>query len=431
MYIIAKGCEFLSDFPEQEWTDYPSLARVFHNETLAHIVSFTHVGSRVLPLIPIRLDSYREEKTCEHVLFRSNGFLALVLMFLLAACSGGGSDSTGTTPPPPPPPPPTLTAPTIVQQPNSQTAIAGNPATFSIAATGTGPLSYSWTLKSSGQSQTVGSNSPSVTLMQTTTDMSGSQLTAAVSNQVGAVDSTPASLTVLQPSNIPTPNPVLVGSTPFPIFTGVPQTRTYALSLPAIPAGELVICFLWQGQQAQMVTLETAANVVTDSSNDTFKLLGFTTPDAANGTGVTAYCFGAQTAGGSNITATVDVQVVNGQVFSGTALMYTGLSGTVDNTLNTDGTIPAGDGNGTTVDGGTIVSNVPGELVISMVNTGAFSSVQSTGTPWTVLFQPLVSGQDIFIIESTTAGSGSLESTYAMQEGSFVNEYSVVTFGIY
>ena len=53
------------------------------------------------------------------------------------ACGGGGGGSQ-------PPPTPAAVAPAITTQPANQTATAGQPATFSVVATGTGTLSYQW-----------------------------------------------------------------------------------------------------------------------------------------------------------------------------------------------------------------------------------------------------------------------------------------------
>jgi N-acetylneuraminic acid mutarotase len=66
--------------------------------------------------------------------------LLLLCSLSLASCgSGGGSEVV-----PPPPPPPTVTAPVITTQPASVTAPVYGTATFTVAATGNGMLSYQW-----------------------------------------------------------------------------------------------------------------------------------------------------------------------------------------------------------------------------------------------------------------------------------------------
>src|SRR5947208_13522052 len=63
----------------------------------------------------------------------------LTLLLLGLALSGCGSDSS-----PSAQSPVTPVAPAITTQPASQTVSAGQTATFTVAATGTAPLSYQW-----------------------------------------------------------------------------------------------------------------------------------------------------------------------------------------------------------------------------------------------------------------------------------------------
>ncbi|HUJ82646.1 MAG TPA: immunoglobulin domain-containing protein, partial [Candidatus Acidoferrales bacterium] len=62
-------------------------------------------------------------------------FSALAL--LLSACAGSASNSNSQAPPPP-------QAPAITTQPTNQSVQAGATATFSVAASGSSPLSYQW-----------------------------------------------------------------------------------------------------------------------------------------------------------------------------------------------------------------------------------------------------------------------------------------------
>jgi len=84
-------------------------------------------------------------------------------------------------------------APAITTQPASQTVTAGQTATFSVVATGTGPLSYQW--KRNGTTLS-GATSASYTTPATTTTDSGSTYSVTVSNSAGSVDSSAATLTV-------------------------------------------------------------------------------------------------------------------------------------------------------------------------------------------------------------------------------------------
>jgi hypothetical protein len=85
------------------------------------------------------------------------------------------------------------TAPTITIQPASRTVTAGEPATFSVLASGVPTLTYQW--RENGISVT-GANSASYTTAATTASDKGTQFTVVVKNNAGSVTSNPASLTV-------------------------------------------------------------------------------------------------------------------------------------------------------------------------------------------------------------------------------------------
>ena len=84
-------------------------------------------------------------------------------------------------------------APSITAQPASKTVLAGQTATFSVAATGTGPLTYQW---NKGGSAIAGANATTYTTPAATSADSGSQFTVTVSNTAGKVTSAAATLTV-------------------------------------------------------------------------------------------------------------------------------------------------------------------------------------------------------------------------------------------
>src|SRR4029077_4149558 len=84
-------------------------------------------------------------------------------------------------------------APSITTQPTSQTVTAGQTASFSVAATGTAPLSYQWQKNGVAIS---GATSSSYTTPATTSSDNGAQFTVAVSNTAGSVTSNAATLTV-------------------------------------------------------------------------------------------------------------------------------------------------------------------------------------------------------------------------------------------
>src|SRR5439155_304103 len=89
--------------------------------------------------------------------------------------------------------------PTITGQPVSQTVTAGQPATFSVTATGTAPLSYQW---QRGGVPISGATLASYTAPSTTSADNGAQFTVVVSNTAGSVASSVATLTVNSPPTI-------------------------------------------------------------------------------------------------------------------------------------------------------------------------------------------------------------------------------------
>ena len=85
--------------------------------------------------------------------------------------------------------------PTITTQPASQTVIVGNPVTFTVAATGTAPLSYQWQKNGANIS---GATTASYTIGSVGTN-DAANYTAIVTNIAGSVTSSTATLTVNAP----------------------------------------------------------------------------------------------------------------------------------------------------------------------------------------------------------------------------------------
>ncbi|HKV46732.1 MAG TPA: choice-of-anchor D domain-containing protein [Candidatus Acidoferrales bacterium] len=85
------------------------------------------------------------------------------------------------------------TSPTISSQPANQTVVAGQKATFSVTASGTGTLTYQW---KKGGTAISGATSASYTTAATTSADNGASFTVAVSNSAGNVTSNAATLTV-------------------------------------------------------------------------------------------------------------------------------------------------------------------------------------------------------------------------------------------
>ena len=110
-----------------------------------------------------------------------------------------------------------MTALAITAQPASQSVTAGQSATFSVAATGTGTLTYQWKM---GTTAIGGATAASYTTPATTSSESGTQFTVVVTDSTGSVTSNPATLTV-------------TASAVAPSITSQPANQTVAAGQPA------------------------------------------------------------------------------------------------------------------------------------------------------------------------------------------------------
>jgi Ig-like domain-containing protein len=140
------------------------------------------------------------------------GSLAICLAsFCLVSC--GGSSSSG----------PSTQGPTITNQPASETISGGQTANLSVAATGTGSLTYQWYQGSSGDTSTpAGTNSSSFTSPPLNTSTS---YWVKVRNSAGSTNSTTAVITVVTPPPGAIPSAYLgmqmnggtIGQQPWPV----------------------------------------------------------------------------------------------------------------------------------------------------------------------------------------------------------------------
>lgn len=149
---------------------------------------------------------------------------------LLGAC-GGSADAPPPTETTPSTPPVEAVAPTIVQPPLSLTVEAGQPAAFSVAATGTDPLHYQW------QRDGVdidGATGTSYTLDSTAAADDGAVFRAVVSNAAGMATSEGATLTVTVPPVDPPPaDPPVLTITQQPTSLSVTAGATASFSVAA------------------------------------------------------------------------------------------------------------------------------------------------------------------------------------------------------
>jgi glucose/arabinose dehydrogenase len=143
------------------------------------------------------------------------------------------------------------TAPSITTHPANQTVAQGAPATFSVVASGSTPLSYQW---QRNQQNISGATSSSYTLQSAAFADDGATFRCIVTNAVGSATSNEATLTVNAP----------------PSITGHPSSQTVAEGQPATfsvtATGSATLSYQWQrnhqnisGATSSSYTLPSAA----------------------------------------------------------------------------------------------------------------------------------------------------------------------------
>jgi len=148
----------------------------------------------------------------------------------------------------------TTVAPTITNQPVSQTVTAGQTATFAVVAAGTAPLSYQW--QKNGVN-IAGANSSSYTTPATSTSDSGSTFSVAVTNTAGTVTSAAATLTVN-----PAPVSPTITTQPASQTVTAGQTATFAV----VAAGTAPLSYQWQ-KNGVNIAVATAASYTTPATS--------------------------------------------------------------------------------------------------------------------------------------------------------------------
>ena len=168
---------------------------------------------------------------------------ALLLGISSAGCSGLTSSSSGTLP----------VAPSLTVQPTSVTVTAGQPATFSVSASGTAPISYQWRKNAANIAS---ATSASYTTPTTTTADSGSKFDVVVTNSVGSITSSQATLTVNAASAAPT-------------ITTQPANQTVAVGQAAtfnvVASGTSPLSYQWRKNTAN-ITGATSSSYTTPAT---------------------------------------------------------------------------------------------------------------------------------------------------------------------
>jgi uncharacterized protein (UPF0548 family) len=166
----------------------------------------------------------------------------LALCGMLASCANTMSSSA--------------TTPVITAQPANATVTVGQPATFTVAAAGTAPLSYQWT--KNGMS--VGTNSATYTTATTTSSDNNAKIQVTVSNSKGSAPSSVATLTVDAASTKPS-----ITTQPANVTVTVGQTATFTV----VANGSAPLSYQWTKNGTKVgtnsATYTTAATALTDN----------------------------------------------------------------------------------------------------------------------------------------------------------------------
>jgi hypothetical protein len=166
--------------------------------------------------------------------------------------------------------------PLAITQPASQTVMVGQTATFSVVASGTGPLTYQWYKNGVAIS---GATSSAYTTPATATGDSGSTFTVTVSTSAGAVTSGPATLTVQSPT------PLAKSIVP---STATPPYNAPVMLVPTFSGGTAVIGSMGVGSSDITKSAVSGASYPTPAltSSKTYTL----TVTSSNGDVVSTTC---------------------------------------------------------------------------------------------------------------------------------------------
>ena len=138
-----------------------------------------------------------------------------------------------------------IVAPNVIVQPQNQSVNAGESAGFSISAAGSAPLGYQWQRKTaagniwsnltSGRPY-LGTSTTNLTILNTSSSMSGDQFRCVVTNSAGAATSSPASLTIIAPE------PPKITAEPRDVTARIGMTVSFTVAA----TGTAPLYFQWQ-----------------------------------------------------------------------------------------------------------------------------------------------------------------------------------------
>ncbi len=287
-------------------------------------------------------------------------------------------------------------APTITTQPANETVTAGQTATFTVAATGTAPLTYQW--KKNGANIT-GATASSYTTPATTSADDGSTFQVLVSNAVGNTPSTTVTLTVISSGGGPAAASLVQHVSSSNTRGGGSVNNTfsspfcYHFQLPNLTtAGNAVVVgFTFNGNPTPSVSDDMgnsySVQVNYFDSADTQSIGIATALNIAAGARVVSVCFSSDPGGYVQPMATE-----------------------FDNVIGIDAPGVGSKGSGTSVTAGSLTPTTSGDLVYQLafslsVNQSSFTAGSQSNISWNLLSADLLDGwaAQYGLYNSTTA----------------------------
>ena len=328
---------------------------------------------------------------------------ALLFTISLAGCSGLTNPGSSTQP----------VAPSLMVQPMSVTVTAGQPATFSVSATGTAPISYQWRRNAANIS---GATAASYTIAATTTGDSGSKFDVIVSNNSGSITSSQATLTV----NASTAAPAIT-TQPSNQSVTTGQTATFSV----VASGTAPLAYQWRKNTTNIsgATAFSYTTPVTTSADNGAKFDVVVSNSAGNITSAQATLTVSSAPVAPTITTQPANQAVNaGQtatfsvVASGTApLSYqwrrntTNISGATASSYTTPATTSADDGAKFDV----VVSNSAGNITSAQATLTVSSAPVAPSVTTQPVNQTVSAGQTATF---SVVANGTAPLTYQWQK---------------
>ena len=308
---------------------------------------------------------------------------------------------------------PPVVAPSITGQPVSQTITAGQTATFSVAGTGTAPMSYQWQKNGAAIS---GATASTYQTPVTTVSDNGSLFTVVISNSAGSVTSSGATLTVKAPVVAPS-----ITTQPLSQTVTAGQSATFSVA----GTGTAPVTYQWQENGAAISgamssTYQTPATAVSDNSSQ-FTVVMSNSAGSVTSSGATL------TVKAPVVAPSITAQPLSQSVTAGQAATFSvaaagtapmsyqwqqngaAISGATSSTYQTPLTTVSDDASQFTV----VVTNTAG----SATSSGATLTVKAPAVAPSITTQPL--SQSVTAGQSATfsvAGTGTAPVTYQWQE---------------